>query len=107
LNNSDPPLYIHGVTYSRKIILHAPPPQSALLEAFVEACLRENVALICVVGEQCELVEDIIDELIVGDGSDSSRFITTTSHKNESLDNVIQFARSYQESESEPQQVRL
>jgi hypothetical protein len=93
--------------YSAKIVLHAPPPHSHELEGFVEACIRDKVALVCVVGEQSQLVEDIIDELVVGDASDKTRFMTTTSHPDESLTEVIAFASAWSEPEGEPQEVRL
>jgi hypothetical protein len=56
---------------AQKIILHAPDPRSPLTREFVEAWLRDKVNLICVVGDQSQLVEDIIDELVVGDGTGS------------------------------------
>lgn len=63
---------------------------------FVERCIRDRVALICVVGDDCERVHDIIDELIVGDGSvgrnDSP---VTTWHDNETLADVRDFAHAW------------
>ena len=75
-----------------KIVLELPISDEALLAAFVEECLARNVSLIAVRGEGCERIEDEIDGLIVGDGSDDSRFITTSSHPGETLDQVIEFA---------------
>lgn len=49
--------------------------------------------LVCVVGDDCQRVEDVIDELIVGDGSDETRSLITTSHPDESLKAVREFAR--------------
>jgi hypothetical protein len=46
------------------------------------------------VGEDCARIEDIIDELVVGDGSDESRFILTSSHPDESLSEAVEFALS-------------
>lgn len=67
--------------YARRLILHAPPWDAQSLVDFVEDCIRDGVVLVCVVGNDCQRVEDIIEELIVGDGSDSSRFfVNTTSH---------------------------
>jgi len=93
--------------YSAKIVLHAPPPHSHALEEFVEACIRDKVALVCVVGEQWQLVEDIIDELVVGDGSDETRFINTTSHPDQPLAEVVAFANAWSEPEGESQEVKL
>lgn len=73
-------------------MLRLPLSDKALLPAFVEACLAERVALIAVVGEGCEAVEEEIDWLIVGDGTDDSRFIVTSSHPGETLDEVAKFA---------------
>jgi hypothetical protein len=82
--------------YAAKIILHAPAWNSPLLGGFVKKCLRDKVALICVVGGDCERVHDVIDELIVGDGSaDDSEWPATTWHADQSLDEVRSFAASY------------
>jgi hypothetical protein len=78
-----------------KVVLHLPMSNEALLPAFVEACLAENVSLIAVVGEGCEVVEDQIDWLVVGDGTDDSRFVTTSSHPNETLDEAVEFATGW------------
>ena len=93
--------------YSAKIVLQAPPPHSPDLKEFVEACIRDKVTLICVVGEQCELVEDIIDELVNGDGSDDTRFFTTTSHPDQSIADVVAFANFWSDPEGECQVVKL
>ncbi len=79
----------------KRVVLVAPVKESRLLSLFVEKCLRDKVDLICVVGEGCAKIEDIIDELIVSDGSQKGRFIATTSHPDESLDEVIEFAKYY------------
>lgn len=81
--------------YAQKIILHVPPWDSPKLEAFVEKCLRDKVALVCVIGDDCARVEDMIDELVVGDGSDPSRILFTTSHPNESIAEALAFAKAW------------
>jgi hypothetical protein len=83
--------------YSAKIILQLPLSNPDLLDDFVEACIRDGVTLIAVVGEGCRKTEDIIDELIVADGSDQSRFsVTTTSHPDETMEEVIEFASIFE-----------
>ncbi|HTO63903.1 MAG TPA: hypothetical protein VMM15_21900 [Bradyrhizobium sp.] len=84
-----------NMQYAQKIILHAPPWHSPKLEAFVEKCIRDSVVLVCVIGNDCARVEDVIDELVVGDGSDPSRFLNTTSHPNESIAEVQAFAEAW------------
>jgi hypothetical protein len=96
--------------YAQRIILHAPAWHSPRLEAFVEKCIQDNVALVCVIGNDCARVEDVIDELVVGDGSDPGRFLCTTSHPNESIAEVQAFAETWTldvDPTSPVQQVRL
>ena len=95
------------MTFARKIILYAPPADSPHLAPFVEQCLQDSVVLIAVVGDNCNLVEDIIDELIIGDGSDEKRFILTTSHSDESFEAVFEFVSNWGNPEGEPQVIRL
>lgn len=67
--------------------------------------LRDNVALIAVVGEGAARIEDIIDEPVVGDGSDNTRFVTTTSHANETVDEVLEFAGWWNDGRNQPVQI--
>jgi hypothetical protein len=94
--------------YAAKIILHAPLAEPARLESFVEACLADRVALIAIVGDDADKVEDLIDEIVVGDGSDARRFIVTTSHRDEPLDEVLDFVACYDAGPgAQVEQVRL
>jgi hypothetical protein len=49
-----------GMQYAQKFILHAPPWHSPKLKAFVEKCIQDKVVLVCVVGNDCATVEDLI-----------------------------------------------
>ena len=75
--------------------MHTPLADPAKLNSFVEDCVADGVVLIAVFGSNSEKVEDLIDELVVGDASDQSRFVMTSSHRNESLDEVLDFVRTY------------
>jgi hypothetical protein len=87
--------YRHAMPYARKVILHTPLANPSKLDSFVEACLADGVVLIAVLGPDSDKVEDLIDELVVGDASDESRFVVTSSHRNESLDEVLDFVTCY------------
>lgn len=78
--------------YAPKIVLCVPPKNSDALKQFVEDCLRDKVVLIAVVGQGCRHVEDLIDEIVVGDGSDGTRIVVTSSHPQESIEDVVEFA---------------
>jgi hypothetical protein len=83
------------MAYSSKIVLSLPVSAPDVLPKFVEECLRDGVELICIAGIDSDQVEDQIDWLIVGDGSDDTRFIVTTSHGDEPLGDVVQFATTW------------
>jgi hypothetical protein len=83
------------MSYAPKIVLQLPVSNPDLLPAFVEACLRDGVVVIAIVDEGASKMDDEIDELVVGDGSDRSRFIVTTFHPNETVEEVIEFAREW------------
>jgi hypothetical protein len=65
----------------------------------LERIRDEGYELFCAVGKQCELWEEVMDEIAVGDG-ENSRYITTTSHLGESEDEVLCFAKSFNASRS-------
>ncbi|MEJ8629570.1 hypothetical protein P0F65_06410 [Sphingomonas sp. I4] len=93
---------------ARKIILHAPVSDETLLDGFVEQCLNDGVSLVAVVGPGCGRIEDIIDEIVVGDGSDGSRFLCTTSHPTEPFEDVLNMAITWEFERGDPvEEVRL
>jgi hypothetical protein len=96
------------MTLARKIILHSPVSNENLLEGFVERCLAEGVSLLAIFGQGSEELEDKIDWIIVGDGSDPRRFLCTSSHPDESFDDVLNMAQAWdRELGGSVQEVRL
>ena len=78
------------------------------MEPFVEQCLRDGVQLIAVVGDGCADLEEEIDWIVVGDGLEPARYVTTSSHPDEPLEEVMEFAASWScEGEEGVQEVRL
>lgn len=93
---------------ARKVILHTPVSDETLLDDFVEQCIRDGVSLVAVVGPDCARIEDMIDEIVVGDGSDPTRFICTTSHPDEPFDDVMNMAITWEFERGDPvEEVRL
>ena len=76
-------------------------------DALLNSILIDGVELFCVVGNDCEIWEEVMDEMAVGDG-ENVRYITTTSHPHESVDNVIEFAKAWRaSSKSDVKVVRI
>ena len=81
------------IAYKRKVVLHCPNGAAPSLDKLVEDFLQQGVVFVAVVGKECSRVEDLIDELVVGDGR-TDRFILTSSHPNEGVAEAIAFAKS-------------
>ncbi len=81
------------MTYSTKIVLHCPNGEPERMTLLVEDFIKDGVELVAVVGMDCSRIEDIIDEIVVGDG-DRDYDLLTTSHPGETVDQVVKFARS-------------
>jgi hypothetical protein len=80
--------------YARKVVLHCPKGYKAELDDLVERFVADGVVVVAVVGEDCSRVEGIIDEIVVGDGSDPDRFILTSAHPGDTVQEALEFARS-------------
>ncbi|MER9655824.1 hypothetical protein NKJ26_20340 [Mesorhizobium sp. M0152] len=94
--------------FARKLILHVPVSDETLLDDFVEQCLNDGVSLVAVVGPGCARIEDVIDEIVAGDGSDQTRFLCTTSHPDELFEDVLNMAKTWEFERGDPvEEVRL
>jgi hypothetical protein len=79
--------------HPKKIVLHCRSGYTPRLDALVEEFIRDGVIFVGVVGEDCAKVEDIIDEIVVGDGSRDYHMLTS-SHAGESVAEAVRFAES-------------
>jgi hypothetical protein len=75
------------------MILDCPFGCPSELDGLVEQFIVDGVKFVGMVGEDCARVEDVIDDLVVGGGTDPTRFILTSSHPGESVADVVEFAR--------------
>lgn len=78
----------------RKVVLISETGYNREHDSLLSSFLDQKYELFCAVGKDCELWEEVMDELAVGNG-ESPRYITTTSHSNESVDEVIEFAKFF------------
>jgi hypothetical protein len=81
------------VAYGKKIVLNCMSGNRDELDALVSDFMRDGVRFVGVVGRDCSVVENIIDELCVGDGSEPYAMLTS-SHANETLGAAVAFAQS-------------
>lgn len=64
-------------------------------DAFLQRLLDDRIALFCVLGVDAEQWEDALDGLFLANDEVDGYVIITTSHQQESLDQVIAFARHF------------
>jgi hypothetical protein len=97
------------MSYASKIVLQLPLSDDRRLRPFIDECLKDKVALIAVVGDGCEEVEDLIDDILVGDGSDASRFLVTISQAGQTVEEALEFVRHWKKlaGADEPEVVKL
>lgn len=90
-----------------KVVLVSENGYSVEHDSLLESFLDQGYELFCAVGKDCELWEEIMDEIAVGNG-ENVRYITTTSHPDESVNHVVEFAKHFTtSSESEVEIVRI
>lgn len=90
-----------------RIVLHAAVSDEMALKPFVEQCLFDGVCLIAIIGDGAEALEDAVDWLVIGDGADKSRFLVTSAHPEESLEEVLEFAAGWRHERDGLLEVRL
>lgn len=86
-------LELNAVPYAKKIVLHCRSGYEPQLDTLVEHFIRDGVMFVAVVGKDCSRVEDIIDQLVVGDGSRDYDLLTS-SHPDASIEAAVEFAKS-------------
>lgn len=78
--------------YAKKIVIYSQAGYRPALDALVEEFKESGVKFVGVVGAEASHIEDVIDELCVGDGSNPYEMLTS-SHPEETLEDAVRFAR--------------
>jgi len=82
--------------FAKKLILHSKTAYVVQHDQLLLDIIDAKVLLFCAVGKDCELFHDVMDELMVGDGAiERDFFMITTWHTDETLEDVIHFAKFF------------
>jgi len=81
--------------FAKRVILNSKTDYSAQHDQLLNDLIEAKVLLFCAVGKDCEMWHDIMDEILVGDGIDRDFFMVTTWHQDETLEEVIEFAKFF------------
>lgn len=85
------------MTLARRIVLQCPVYQQERLAALIERCISDGVSLLAIVGRKSYELEAKANRIIIGDGDDP-RFICTSAHSEEPLEDVLNLAEGWQAS---------
>jgi hypothetical protein len=86
-----------NMTYSTKIVLVSTAGyEPERDEEFLRDLLKARIELFCVVGVDAEQWEDALDWICIGEDGTGEYAIITTSHPDEPLATVIEFAERYE-----------
>jgi hypothetical protein len=70
----------------------------------VEDCLRDKVSIIAKVGPGSGRIEDLIDEIVVGNGADPARFVCASSHAHEPFCDIVNMVECWELERRDPHQ---
>ncbi|MDE0856836.1 MAG: hypothetical protein OSA97_20670 [Nevskia sp.] len=81
--------------YAKKIVLRSRWGYRPGLEDLVADFKRDGVLFVGVVGKDCDIIEDIIDELCLGNDDNAAAYaMLTASHVDGSVEEAVSFAQS-------------
>jgi hypothetical protein len=92
------------------VVLHSATSYSEAHRPVLEGLLAEGIDLFCAVGVDSDGWEDAMDRLCVEldtNGKLPGAFCNTTNHPDESLADVVEFARQWNELKGEQPDVRI
>jgi len=89
----------------RKIIVNSLSGYRPEFDALVESWMSSGVNYVGIVGVEAAKLEDIVDELCVGDGTREPYFMLTASHPGEPLSEAIALANILTDEFAGPVQV--
>lgn len=81
---------------AKKVVLHSKSGYTEKCDALLNRLIDEKILLFCAVGNDCELWHDIMDEFFAGDREEREFSLITTWHTDETLQEVIEFAKDFE-----------
>lgn len=92
---------------AKKVVLISRSGYSTSHDDILLSLIQRKVHLFCAVGKDCKLWEEVMDELVVGPVGACEWFVSTTSHPDESIEDVIEFAEGFHIEDSHDDDVEV
>jgi hypothetical protein len=83
------------MSFAKKVVLHCPNGLPSGMAELAAQFVADGVKLVASVGPACREIEDLVDDASISAGSPEINFILTSSHPDESLADVIEFAEGF------------
>jgi hypothetical protein len=83
------------MSFAKKVVLYCPNGLPSGMAELAAQFVADGVKLVASVGPACREIEDVVDDASISAGSPERNFILTSSHPNESLADVIEFAEGF------------
>ena len=83
---------VFNMNVCRKIVLHITSADISELDSVIERFMSEGIIFVGVVGPGASDVEDLIDEIAVGDGTREPYSLLTSSHEGSTVEEALAFA---------------
>jgi hypothetical protein len=80
---------------AKKIVLVSKSGYNSSHDELLRDLIERKIGLFCAVGQDCELWEDVMDELVVGPTGECAWHVTTSSHPDETTADVVAFAEMF------------
>jgi len=90
---------------AKKIVLVSKSGYNARHVPLLEGLIQRHIELFCAVGKDCTLWEDVMDEVCAGPSGVEGHLITTSSHPDQSVEEVIEFAKQWRAVEDQSVEV--
>lgn len=92
---------------AKKVVLISRSGYSTSHDDILRSLIQRKVHLFCAVGKDCKLWEEVMDELVVGPTGEYEWRMNTTSHPDESTEDVIEFAEQFHIEDSHDDDVEV
>jgi hypothetical protein len=90
---------------AKKVVLVSKSGYDPRHDGMLRGLIDDNISVFCVVGKDCQRWEEVMDELVVGPDGSGDLDIVTTSHSEETVAEVVEFAERFDI--GEPSEVRV
>jgi hypothetical protein len=81
--------------FTNKVVILSKKMYDGSQDHILKELVRHDTALVCVTGVDAAFIEDMLDEFAANDDSGAGDRLITTSHTDDSLEQVLAFANAF------------